>query len=63
MKIGVLGTGVVGETLGTKLATLGHDVMLGARSKTNEKAAVWAAAHNSTAGDAGSFSVSSPKGR
>jgi predicted dinucleotide-binding enzyme len=51
MKIGVLGTGVVGETLGTKLATLGHDVMLGARSKTNEKAAVWAAAHNSTAGD------------
>jgi predicted dinucleotide-binding enzyme len=51
MKIGVLGTGVAGETLGSKLAALGHDVMLGARSNTNEKAASWAAAHKSKAGD------------
>jgi 8-hydroxy-5-deazaflavin:NADPH oxidoreductase len=41
MKIGVLGTGVVGTTIGSKLVALGHDVMLGARSATNEKAAVW----------------------
>jgi 8-hydroxy-5-deazaflavin:NADPH oxidoreductase len=41
MKIGVFGTGMVGETIATKLAALGHDVMLGARSATNEKAAAW----------------------
>jgi len=41
MKIGVLGTGMVGETIATKLASAGHDVMLGARSATNEKAAAW----------------------
>ena len=31
MKIGVLGTGVVGQTLGAKLAELGHEVMIGTR--------------------------------
>ena len=31
MKIGVLGTGQVGGTIGRKLATLGHEVMLGSR--------------------------------
>ena len=31
MKIGVLGTGVVGQTLAAKLAELGHDVMIGTR--------------------------------
>ncbi len=41
MKIGVLGTGMVGTTIGTKLVQLGHDVMMGSRSKTNEKAAAW----------------------
>ena len=41
MKIGILGTGVVGTTLGTKLAQLGHDVKMGARTATNEKAAAW----------------------
>jgi len=41
MKIGVLGTGMVGSTLGTKLVELGHDVMMGARAKGNEKAAAW----------------------
>ncbi|MDX1903984.1 MAG: NAD(P)-binding domain-containing protein [Thermonemataceae bacterium] len=38
MKIAVLGTGVVGVTIATKLVELGHQVMLGARSKENEKA-------------------------
>ncbi|NIP78308.1 MAG: NAD(P)-binding domain-containing protein [Gemmatimonadetes bacterium] len=31
MRIGILGAGVVGQTLGTKLAELGHDVVLGTR--------------------------------
>ena len=32
MKIGILGSGMVGQTLATKLAELGHDVMVGTRS-------------------------------
>ena len=31
MRIGILGTGIVGQTLGLKLAQLGHMVMLGTR--------------------------------
>lgn len=31
MKIAILGTGVVGQTLATKLASAGHDVMIGTR--------------------------------
>jgi predicted dinucleotide-binding enzyme len=42
MKIGVLGTGTVGQTIGTKLVQLGHDVKMGAREATNEKAASFA---------------------
>lgn len=38
MKIGILGTGEVGQTLARKLAANGHDVLMGARSATNEKA-------------------------
>src|SRR5512141_595509 len=41
MKIGILGTGVVGKTLGTALSRRGHDVMLGTRDvrrKMEEKA-------------------------
>jgi len=41
MRIGVLGTGEVGRTIGSKLVSLGHDVMLGARSPTNEAAEAW----------------------
>jgi predicted dinucleotide-binding enzyme len=33
MKIGILGTGVVGQTIAEKLSQLGHQVMLGTRSK------------------------------
>lgn len=43
MKVGVLGTGVVGRTLATKLAELGHEVTMGSRSADNEDAAAWAA--------------------
>ena len=41
MRIGILGTGTVGQTLGTRLVQLGHDVKLGSRTGTNEKAAKW----------------------
>lgn len=41
MKIGILGTGMVGNTLGTKLAELGHEVKMGSRTANNEKAAAW----------------------
>lgn len=42
MRIGILGTGVVGQTIGTKLVSLGHEVKLGSRAQKNEKAAGWA---------------------
>jgi hypothetical protein len=44
MKIGILGTGVVGRTLGSKLVELGHEVKMGARDAGNAAAAEWAAA-------------------
>lgn len=42
MKVGILGTGDVGRTLANAFVTLGHDVKMGAREATNEKAADWA---------------------
>ena len=41
MRFAVLGTGVVGPTLATRLVTLGHEVMMGARDAANERAAAW----------------------
>ncbi len=52
MRIGILGTGVVGQTLGNKLVDLGHGVMMGARSADNEKALAFAAR---TGGRTGGF--------
>jgi len=43
MKIGIIGTGIVGNTLGTKLVQLGHEVKMGSRTANNEKAAAWVA--------------------
>lgn len=42
MNIAVFGTGMVGATISTKLINLGHSVMMGSRTITNEKAATWA---------------------
>jgi hypothetical protein len=42
MRIGILGTGVVGKTLGTKLVRLGHDVRMGSRKAGSDKAKAWA---------------------
>ena len=60
MKIGVFGTGMVGETIATKLIGLGHDVMMGSRTADNPKAATWVAghgahAHQGTFADAASY--------
>jgi len=41
MNIGVLGTGVVGQSLATKLTELGHTVTMGARRADNETARQW----------------------
>jgi predicted dinucleotide-binding enzyme len=38
MNIAVLGTGVVGNTIASKLIELGHTVMMGSRTAKNEKA-------------------------
>ncbi|MFA6260948.1 MAG: NAD(P)-binding domain-containing protein [Bacteroidia bacterium] len=38
MNIGVLGTGTVGQTIGSKLLELGHSVCMGSRTSDNEKA-------------------------
>jgi predicted dinucleotide-binding enzyme len=37
MKIGILGTGIVGVTIGSALISKGHEVKLGGRNKQNEK--------------------------
>jgi hypothetical protein len=41
MNIAILGTGMVGNALGTKLVRSGRHVMMGSRSSANEKAAQW----------------------
>ena len=55
MKIGILGTGMVGETLGTKFVQLGHQVKMGSRTADNESAAKWAKAAGANASQ-GTFS-------
>ncbi|WP_224373148.1 NADPH-dependent F420 reductase [Hyalangium versicolor] len=60
MKIGILGTGMVGVTLGNKLVALGHEVKMGSRTANNEKAVAWtqsagAKASQGTFADAAGF--------
>ncbi len=54
MKIAVLGTGMVGDTIGSKLIELGHTVMMGSRTANNEKALSFVAKHSEKA-SAGTF--------
>lgn len=49
MNIAVLGTGMVGDSIGSKLTELGHNVMMGSRSASNEKALAWKAKAGSNA--------------
>lgn len=60
MKIAILGTGMVGATIGSKLIALGHDVRMGSRTADNEKAAAFVAqngprASQGTFADAAAF--------
>jgi hypothetical protein len=60
MKIAVLGTGAVGNAIGSKLISIGHDVMMGSRTADNEKAKKWVSengnkASNGTFADATAF--------
>ena len=42
MQIGVLGSGITGQTIGSKLIELGHEVMMGSRDEANPPAVAWA---------------------
>ena len=42
MQIGVLGSGITAQTIGSKLIQLGHEVMLGSRDEANANAVAWA---------------------
>ena len=60
MNIGILGTGMVGNALGTKLVQAGNLVTMGSRTAKNESAQKWAAplgdqARTGTFGDAAAF--------
>ncbi|WP_284979761.1 NAD(P)-binding domain-containing protein [Arthrobacter sp. fls2-241-R2A-200] len=55
MKIAVLGTGMVGRTLGSALVSLGHEVFMGSRESGNPTGVEWAARSGALA-RAGSFS-------
>ena len=62
MKFGVLGTGIVGQTIGSKLVHLGHDVMMGARDASNPKAVAWAKSENSPRALFGTFANAAAHG-
>ncbi len=55
MKIAIIGSGIVGQTIGTKLVSLGHEVILGTRdaSQLDEKKG-WAGSLNDWLNAAGS---------
>lgn len=55
MKIAVLGTGMVGNAIGSKLVQLNHEVMMGSRTAGNEKAVQWVKAAGARASH-GTFS-------
>lgn len=49
MKIAVLGTGMVGDAIASRLIELGHQVMMGSRSATNERALAFLKKHEKNA--------------
>jgi predicted dinucleotide-binding enzyme len=55
MRVGILGTGTVGQTIGAKLIELGDEVTIGGRDATNEKSAAWLAEHGSERAHIGTF--------
>lgn len=60
VRYGVLGTGMVGQAIGSKLVATGHAVRMGSRTAGNENAAAWSAgaggnASEGTFADAAAF--------
>jgi predicted dinucleotide-binding enzyme len=55
MKIAVLGTGMVGDAIGSKLIEVGHSVMMGSRTLNHEKALAFVAKHPGGKASAGTF--------
>ena len=49
MKYGILGTGDVAYSIGSKLIALEHEVTLSSRNDSNEKAEIWAKANGERA--------------
>ena len=49
MRIAVLGTGMVGRTIATKLVELGHEVTMGSRDAAGDTVAGWAAENGENA--------------
>jgi predicted dinucleotide-binding enzyme len=61
MRVAVLGTGMVGQTVATKLAQVGHEVTMGSREAGNEKAVAWVAQAGDGAAE-GSFADAASAG-
>jgi len=61
-KIAVLGTGIVGDTIGSKLIETGHTVAMGSRTLKNDKALAFVAKHNGNA-IAGTFADAAAYGQ
>lgn len=61
MRVGVLGTGMVGVALATRLVEVGHGVVMGSRTPDNEKAMAWAASQPERAA-AGTFADAASHG-
>ena len=57
MKVGILGTGDVGRSLGKGFIGLGHDVMMGSREPSSEKVRQWVTEAGSRA-SSGTFAES-----
>jgi predicted dinucleotide-binding enzyme len=55
MRVGVLGTGMVGQAIATKLIQLGDEVTMGGRDETNEKSAGWLAEQGTDRARIGTF--------
>lgn len=61
MKIGVLGTGAVGNMIASKLVSLGYEVKMGSRTANNQKAHDWVDLNGEKA-TAGTFSEATEYG-
>lgn len=62
MRIAVLGTGVVGQAIATRLVETGHDVVMGARDAANPKAVGWVEQHGGERAAAGTFADAAAHG-